>query len=149
MPSFRPALTLPLTLSVALAVVGCGPEAEVEEPVPLVAEVPIEYPLSLWDERVEGTTVLRVWVSETGSVDSTRIMESSGHEAFDSAAVRGGRRLRFEPATRNGEPIGIWAEVPVHFTMESGGTEGDRESEPGSAGDAGDEDVASQGGGSP
>ncbi|MFW6200801.1 MAG: energy transducer TonB, partial [Gemmatimonadota bacterium] len=115
--STRP-IALSLAFAAALAASGCGSEAELEEPVPLFEEVPIQYPLSLWDEQVEGTTVLRVWVSENGSVDSTRVMESSGYEAFDSAAMRGGSRLRFEPATRGGEPVGIWAEVPVHFSME-------------------------------
>lgn len=107
-----------LALVLLLPVSACGPEGELEEPVPLFEDVPIEYPLSLWDQRVEGTTVLRVWVGVDGSVDSTRVLESSGHEAFDSAAVRGGRRLRFEPATRDGEPVGVWAHVPVHFSLE-------------------------------
>lgn len=107
-----------------LLVTACGPEDDLQEPVPLFEEVPIEYPLPLWDEGVEGTTVLRVRVTETGVVDSTMVLESSGHEAFDSAAVHGGRRLRFEPAVRDGERVVVWAHVPVRFSL-SGDDEAD------------------------
>lgn len=106
-----------LALSSALLAWGCGSEDDLRSPTPLFDEVPIEYPLSLWDEGVEGTTVLRVRVTETGVVDSTLVLESSGHDAFDSAALRGGRRLRFEPATRDGERVSVWAHVPVRFSL--------------------------------
>ena len=103
-----------LTLTVAL--VGCGPDGEVEQPAPLFNEVPIVYPLSLWDQDVEGETLLRVRVTETGAVDSVEVVESSGFEAFDSAAIAGARDLRFQPARRGGKRIEVWARVPVHFS---------------------------------
>ena len=107
-----------LALSSALLLSACGSEDDLRGPTPLFDEVPIEYPLSLWDEGVEGTTVIRVRVTETGVVDSTLVLESSGHDAFDSAALRGGRRLRFEPATRDGERTAVWAHVPVRFSLD-------------------------------
>lgn len=91
-------------------------EAAVEKPVPLFDHVPIQYPISLWDQDVEGRTVIRVWVDTAGLVDSAEVAESSGQAAFDSAALEGGRRLRFRPATRDGEPVSVWARVPVEFS---------------------------------
>ena len=95
---------------------GCGRGGDVEEPIPLYGEVPVEYPLELWDADVEGRTLLRVRVTETGGVDSVQVLEPSGYPAFDSAAVRGARQLRYSPARRKGNRISVWAKVPVHFT---------------------------------
>jgi len=105
--------------SAALAlggVAGCTGDAEIDQPAPLYGEVPIEYPLSLWDQDMEGETLLRVRVTDTGQVDSVEVLESSGHVAFDSAAVQGARDLRFSPARKGGKRIEVWAKVPVHFS---------------------------------
>jgi protein TonB len=88
----------------------------VAEPTPLYGEVPIEYPIDLWDADVEGETLLRVRVTEEGGVDSVEVVEASGYPAFDSAAVRGALQLRYSPARRDGRRISVWARVPVQFT---------------------------------
>lgn len=89
-----------------------------EGPTPLYGEIPIEYPLDLWDADVEGETTLRVRVTEMGDVDSVEVVQGSGYPAFDSAAVRGALQLRYSPARRRGERISVWAKVPVQFTKE-------------------------------
>jgi TonB family protein len=94
----------------------CGRDAEVEQPRPLYGEVPIEYPLELWDEGVEGETILRVRVNEVGEVDRAEIAQSSGHAALDSAALNGAKELRFTPGMKNGKRVEVWAQVPVHFS---------------------------------
>ena len=99
-----------------LAAFACGGEGEVEQPTPLYGQVPIDYPLQLWDQDMEGETLLRVRVSDIGTVDSVEVAESSGYAAFDSAAVAGAWHLRFSPARRDGERIEVWATVPVHFS---------------------------------
>ena len=95
---------------------GCGGEGEIEQPTPLFGEVPIEYPLHMWDQDMEGETLLRVRVSDLGVVDSVVVLGSSGYASFDSAAVFGARDLRFTPARRDGKRIAVWAEVPVFFS---------------------------------
>ena len=95
---------------------GCGGEGEIEQPRPLLGQVPIEYPLHMWDQDMEGETLLRVRVGDTGTVDSVEVLEPSGHTAFDSAAVAGARDLRFTPARRDGKRIEVWARVPVKFS---------------------------------
>lgn len=99
-----------------LATLACAGEAEIEQPTPLFGEVPIEYPLHMWDQDMEGETLLRVRVSDVGAVDSVEVVHSSGYASFDSAAVAGAQKLRFSPARRAGERIAVWAEVPVHFS---------------------------------
>ncbi len=103
--------------SVALVGLGaCTGDQPIEQPAPLYGEVPIVYPLSLWDQDIEGETLLRVRVTDTGGVDSVEVLETSGYPAFDSAAIAGARDLRFSPARRGDERIPVWARVPVHFS---------------------------------
>tara|TARA_Y100000758_G_scaffold134540_1_gene95209 strand:+ start:790 stop:1185 length:396 start_codon:yes stop_codon:yes gene_type:complete len=103
-------------LGTLVAALSCGVESEIQQPIPLLDEMTIDYPLSLWDQAIEGETLLRVLVTEEGSVDSVEIFESSGHHAFDSAAVAGAIDLRFDPATQDGESIGVWVTLPVQFS---------------------------------
>ena len=101
---------------VLLLLAACADDTEIEQPTPLFGEVPIEYPLELWDQDMEGSTILRVRVNDVGVVDSVEIAQTSGHARFDSAAVAGARDLRFTPARKGGERITVWAEVPVTFS---------------------------------
>jgi TonB family protein len=100
----------------ALLAAACGGDREVEQPTPLFNDVPIVYPLAMWDQDLEGETLLRVRVTDTGSVDSVEVVQSSGYETFDSAAIAGARDLRFQPARRDGKRIEVWARVPVQFS---------------------------------
>jgi TonB family protein len=106
---------LVLWMFLALAA-GCQREVEIEQPVPLYGEDPIEYPVALWDRGVEGETLLRLLVSETGIVDSVEVARSSGHAGLDSAAVNGARTMSFQPGRKNGKRVRMWATLPVRFS---------------------------------
>jgi len=96
-----------------------------EPPVPLGPESPVGYPAALFQQRLSGTVLLRLFVDETGKVvsESTRVQESSGYPAFDSAAMAGAPRMRYAPALRNGVPVAALFTQPVHFRHpDRGGT---------------------------
>ena len=112
----RPSGPLALCALLAGSILACSPDQEIESPSPLSASVPIAYPLDLWDQGVEGSSILKVRVTDLGDVDSVVVMESSGYPAFDSSAVRGARTLRFSPARQGDKRIEVWAHVPVHFS---------------------------------
>ena len=107
---------LALCALLAGGVSGCSGDQEIESPSPLSASVPIDYPLDLWDQGIEGSSMLKVRVTDLGVVDSVVVMESSGYPAFDSSAVWGARTLRFSPARQGDKRIEVWAHVPVHFS---------------------------------
>ena len=88
-----------------------------EPPVALNGDSPIQYPPRLYDQRVEGDVVLRLFVDSTGrlAAESSRVAESSGYPALDSAALSGSRRLRFTPARRHGLPIATAFLQPIEF----------------------------------
>lgn len=80
-------------------------------------EPPFRYPPELYARRVQGNVTLRLFVDSTGGLvaDSTRVEESSGHAALDSAAVKGSHDLRFNPARRRGSAIAVSLLYPVYF----------------------------------
>ncbi|MBI4512776.1 MAG: energy transducer TonB [Gemmatimonadetes bacterium] len=78
-------------------------------------ELPFGYPADLWNQGIEGEAVLRIHITEAGSVDSVALEQSSGRPALDSAAVAGAPRLRYRPAREGDRPVAVWALLPVVF----------------------------------
>ena len=93
------------------------PPPESEAPVALNADVPIAYPAVLFEQRIEGEVVLRLFTDSMGRLipESTRVAESSNYPALDSAALAGSARLRFAPARRRGVPVATTFLQPVEF----------------------------------
>jgi TonB family protein len=88
-----------------------------EKPRMLNTDVPFHYPPALYERKVQGNVTLYLHIDRDGQVrpDSTRIEESSGYAALDSAAVLGSQELRFVPAKLRGEPMGVSILFPVYF----------------------------------
>jgi TonB family protein len=120
-----------LAAAAVLAALGCGksappaeqngapaaPPPEQEPPVALNPDSPIQYPPRLYDQKVEGDVVLRLFVDSAGRLapESCKVAESSGYPALDSAALVGARKLRFAPARRRGTPIATAFLQPIEF----------------------------------
>ena len=88
-----------------------------QPPVAINPVTPMVYPPALLEQGIEGRVLLRLFVDGQGTLvaDSTRVAESSGYPALDSAALTGARELRFSPALRNGRPVAAPFLQPVHF----------------------------------
>jgi TonB family protein len=86
-------------------------------PIMLNKVMPFRYPPALYAEKVQGNVTLHLYVEKDGGVvdDSTRIVESSGIPALDSAALNGSRELKFEPAKLRGTPMPVAILFPVYF----------------------------------
>lgn len=108
-------------------VAGCGANAPIEWPELLPDHPAIAYPVELWDQGIEGEALLLVRVDEEGAVDSVTVERTSGHAAFDSAAVAGARGLRFRPGRKGDEGVSLWVRLPVKFTRAGGAEFGEAE----------------------
>jgi len=86
-------------------------------PVMLNKELPFRYPPALYAQKVQGNVTLRIFIDRDGSIvpDSTRIAETSGFTALDSAAMKGSRDLKFEPAKTQSQPVPVSILLPVYF----------------------------------
>ncbi|MFN2635472.1 MAG: energy transducer TonB [Gemmatimonadaceae bacterium] len=86
-------------------------------PVMLNKELPFRYPPALYAQKVQGNVTLRIYIDRDGQIvaDSTRVAETSGFNALDSAAMKGSRDLKFEPAKTQGQPVPVSILLPVFF----------------------------------
>jgi protein TonB len=86
-------------------------------PVMLNKELPFRYPPALYAQKVQGNVTLRIFIDREGAIvaDSTRVAETSGFTALDSAAMKGSRDLKFEPAKTQGQPVPVSILLPVFF----------------------------------
>ena len=102
------------------------PQPGFELPVITNPESPVSYPPALYDDGVEGSVVLQLFVNEEGEIvpDSSQIVEASGYDALDSAALAGVSAMRFAPARRNGSPVATLFLQPIHFRLPEGGSGG-------------------------
>jgi TonB family protein len=86
-------------------------------PVMLNKELPFRYPPALYAQKVQGNVTLRIYIDSNGAIvpDSTRVAETSGFSALDSAAMKGSRDLKFEAAKTRGQPVPVSILLPVFF----------------------------------
>lgn len=77
------------------------------------------YPKLSRQRREEGVVMLRVHVLENGEADQLEVLQSSGFERLDEAALRAVKRWQFVPAKRGDEVVAAWVRVPVRFNLNS------------------------------
>ncbi len=63
--------------------------------------------------------MVRVTVSEQGTVAKIALESSSGYASLDNSALNAVRVWRFQPALRGGKPLAMEAIVPIRFTIRS------------------------------
>ena len=66
----------------------------------------------------EGKVLLAVAVASDGAVQAVRVQSGSSHDLLDEAALQAVRGWRFQPGTRDGEPVAMQVLVPVHFILQ-------------------------------
>jgi protein TonB len=75
------------------------------------------YPATARQQRVEGTTLLKVLVLADGRVGNVAVQKSAGHPALDQAAAEAVRQWHFDPARKGSEPVPMWVLLPVEFHL--------------------------------
>lgn len=90
-------------------------DAPLRAPMRIDSGPPFQFPAGAWQKGLQGTTILRLLISQQGIVDSVLVLESSGHPSLDSAALAQALVLRFEPAAQGGDPVRVWGRLPVVF----------------------------------
>lgn len=94
-----------------------------EPPVMTNAESPVRYPPALFQQNVEGTVLLRLFVDSSGRLapESTRVAEGSGSNGLDSAARAAVPAMKFAPVRRNGRPVATSFLQPIEFRKSNRG----------------------------
>ncbi|HUP88991.1 MAG TPA: TonB family protein [Longimicrobiales bacterium] len=74
------------------------------------------YPALLRDAGISGKAILWLFIDETGKVVRAEVKESSGHAAFDDAAMRVAPIMKFSPARNRDSAVKVMVAVPILFT---------------------------------
>ncbi|MCK5146571.1 energy transducer TonB [bacterium] len=74
------------------------------------------YPEIAQKAGIEGTVVLNLRISSSGSIDEIRIVQSI-FEALDKAAEAAVRSVKWLPAKQREEPVAVWYVVPIEFKL--------------------------------
>ena len=80
-------------------------------------QVKPRYPDSARRQGIEGTVIVKAYVTEQGGVEQVQVERSAGHVDLDRAAVEAVGRWRFQPARRGQQPIAMWVSIPVKFML--------------------------------
>jgi len=75
------------------------------------------YPMAARRMGWEGRVVLNVEVLATGYCGDANVLQTSGHEVLDNAALRTVKGWRFVPASRAGRSTTQWFKVPIQFSL--------------------------------
>lgn len=87
-------------------------------PPRLVRRAIISYPPVARAQKVEGTVITNVLVSETGQVLDVKILRGTARSgALNEAAEQAMRRSSFAPAMKDGVRVKSWLTVPVEFKL--------------------------------
>ena len=76
-----------------------------------------EYPAVLRDAGIGGAPVLWLFIGTSGTVENTRVYESSGFEALDAAAANVAAVMRFSPAYNRDQIVPVWVQIPIRFQV--------------------------------
>lgn len=80
---------------------------------------PPPYPAASRHKKETGTVVVRIVISERGTVMEASIRQSSGFAALDDAALNAVRRYRFSPTLRDGRAVIATGSITMPFTLKT------------------------------
>ena len=77
----------------------------------------VTYPPVAKAQRIQGTVITNVLVSETGQVLDVRVIRGVSGPGLNDAAVQAMRRSSFAPAMKDGVRVRSYITVPIEFKL--------------------------------
>jgi protein TonB len=89
--------------------------AEYDTPPKAIKITKPEYPPEALEEKIEGTVMVEITITTTGTVLDPVVIQSV--EGLDEAALECVREWQFKPAEKDGEAVSTTAHAPVAFHL--------------------------------
>jgi len=83
---------------------------------PLKTDRPL-YPRRAREQGWHGRVILRLNISDHGSVESATIHQSSGYQLLDDNAINAATQWTFHPAKNGGFPVASTVNIPIQFDL--------------------------------
>src|SRR5260370_31727315 len=85
----------------------------------VIYRVEPEYTLDAREKKITGTVVLTLTVDHEGLPQNIQIKKSL-YPSLDQSAIEAARRMRFEPAIKDGQPVSMFISAEMNFQAEPG-----------------------------
>ena len=103
-----------------------GPDIEIVpyykvevKPTPIIIPK-AEYPELARKAGIEGKTVVKALVDVDGSIMAVQVLQSSGNQMLDEAALKAARKSKFTPAKQRDKFVRVWVSIPMQFKLTGG-----------------------------
>jgi|GEM_PF-2101823 TonB family protein len=83
---------------------------------PVVRKKPeAEFTSKAHDHGIEGVVKLRAIFAANGDVKVIGILQSLPY-GLDQSAIKAAKKIKFEPALKDGRPVSVWAQLEYYFS---------------------------------
>jgi periplasmic protein TonB len=89
--------------------------SEVDTPPVLITSPELNYPAIARESAIEGTVLVRIYIGTRGAVTNAEVVD--GISELNAEAMNFVRGLHYNPALINGNPVEVFANFPVKFTL--------------------------------
>jgi len=86
-------------------------------PAKITRQAQATYPPIARIQRLQGTIVMNVLISETGQIIETRVISGGRSPLLSDAALQAVRRSAFAPGTKDGVRVKSWTTVRIDFKL--------------------------------
>jgi TonB family protein len=93
------------------------PQPLIVQPKLLTTNEPLAYPEKAFELGIEGRTVIKLLIDWEGYIVESTIMESSGSQILDDAALKMVNSSVYEPGSIDGVPGNFELHIPIHFKL--------------------------------
>ncbi len=120
-----------IALFIALSIMwSCSSNINVKDgaysPPSIKSQERLIFPVSAQQRGVDGVTKVFISITEKGEVKDAKVMESSGYEDLDEAAVSYCKKLSFFPAMHGDVPVSSYVKLKVNFDYKNYSGNSDR-----------------------
>ena len=89
----------------------------IQSPKCMVRAKDCVYPCKAKQCGKEGCITLRCIVDKNGEVQEVTVVEAEPEGVFEKCALAGVKKLKFEPAMKDGEPVDCIVNIPIRYTL--------------------------------
>lgn len=89
---------------------------EVDTKARLISKPEPIYTEAARQNEIEGTVILKVVLSGTGSVISIRVTQGLPH-GLTERCVEAAKKIKFVPAIKDGKPVSMWVQLEYNFNL--------------------------------
>ncbi len=82
----------------------------------VVKQAQTHYPDSALKAGLEGTVVVKLWVTTEGKVKQVVVLKSDA-TIFNQAAIEAAQQWVFTPALQKKKPVDVWVAIPFKFRL--------------------------------